>query len=438
MKKPLVAIIGRPNVGKSTLFNRLVSKRVAIVDDKPGVTRDRLYADAEWLQYKFLLVDTGGLVPDSDDWMEQNINIQVEVAVTEADIILFVVDARAGLATLDEEISVQLQKVEKPIILVINKADSDSLELSGNDFYQLGMGDPFAISAMEGRNIGDLLDKITGHFKTLSNRDLFPDAIKIALVGKPNVGKSSLLNALMGEERVIVDAKAGTTRDSIDTHFTYYKQNFIITDTAGMRNKSRIDEDVEFFSSVRSLRSIKRCDVAVVLTDAKEGLTRQDLRVMEVVIEAGKGVMLCINKWDLVKDKNYETHKNHLKEIKDKLGKYYYIPIEFISVKERQRIINPIKQAIEIYKRRSTTIITSRINKVLEKMCSKRSFFTSQGKEIKINYTTQVSNDPPTFVLFTNQPKGIKEVQKKFIIRNIREAFDFTGTPIRLLLREKH
>jgi GTP-binding protein len=435
MKKPIVAIVGRPNVGKSTLFNRLISRRLAIVDDRPGVTRDRLYADTEWQHRRFILIDTGGLVPETKDSMERVIKQQVQIAVEEADAIIFMVDCQIGLVAEDQSVARALKKAGKPMVLVVNKADNDKWEMSVAEFYRLGLGDPFPVSAMEGRNTGDLLDAVVKLLPPTPQTEETDDlAIKLAIVGKPNVGKSSLVNALLGKERMIVDSVSGTTRDAIDTHFRYQNREYIITDTAGIRRRSKINDSIEYYSVIRAMGTIARCDVALVLIDAREGLTTQDLRIMEQVEEAEKGCILLVNKWDLLA-KDHKTYDAYQKALRQKLGRWYYIPVEFISVLERLRVIEPLDLAAQIKDAREKTIKTTQLNDFLECLAREKTLYTKQGKQIKFYYATQAGTSPPTFIIFTNSGGEITTVQHRFVEKHFRERFEFPGTPIRLWFR---
>lgn len=437
MHLPVVAIVGRPNVGKSTLFNRLLQRRLAIVDDQPGVTRDRLNMEAEWLGRRFMLIDTGGLVPEAEDRMERIIKVQVEIALEEADLIVFVAEAHTGPTPQDREIADILQRVEKPVILVINKVDNDTLEADANEFYELGMGVPCPVSALGGRNTGDLLDLVVAGLPAKNPSKDDADILKIAIVGKPNVGKSSLLNALTGENRVIVDNAPGTTRDSIDTEIRYKGERIIITDTAGIRRKRKMDSGVEYYSSLRALKSISRCDVALILINAREMVCRQDQLIINAIIEAGKGIILLVNQWDLI-EKDNETHKEFTADIRDKLGRLHYIPIEYISATKGLRIHRPLEIAKAIKAKRQMQYKTAALNKLLEEICALRNLFTVHGKAIKVNYMTQVGNEPPCFLLFTNYPRDMRESDKRFFERNIRRKFDFEGTPIILVWRQKN
>jgi GTPase len=437
MKRPIVAIVGRPNVGKSTLFNRFVSRRQAIVHNQPGVTRDRLYADVEWQHRHFVVIDTGGLVPDTKDSMEKIIKNQVQIAYEEADVILFLVDVRSGLDFEDKAVAQVLLKANKKVILVANKADNENLELAAAEFYALGLGEPLTVSAMESRNVGDLLDKIVALFPEAPQiLEEDTDDLKLAIVGKPNVGKSSLVNALIGKERVLVDSKPGTTRDAIDTKFQYKGHTIIITDTAGMRRKRKINDSIEYYSTIRAISSIDRCDVAFVLLDATEGLTRQDQQILGEVTAAEKGCVILVNKWDLI-TKTDKTYEAYLKALRSKLGAWAFLPIEFISVLERQRIIEPLDLALTIKANRDKKIKTSELNEFVQSISRERSFFTETGKAIKFYYCTQAAIKPPTFILFTNCPQDISETQRRFIEKRMRVKFDFMGTPIRLWWRNK-
>ena len=431
----LVALVGRPNVGKSTLFNRIIGQRSAIVHDMPGVTRDRNYAEAEWAGKHFSLVDTGGYVPESEDIIETAIREQAQIAIEEADVVLFLVDAEDGMLPMDAEVGRILRKAQKKVVLVVNKIDGEKRESATAEFYKLGLGEPYSISALGGRKIGDLLDVVTEDFATSSDDKVDP-RLKIAVIGKPNVGKSSFVNALLKEERHIVTDIPGTTRDPIDATLKYYGEEILLIDTAGLRKKSRIKESVEFYSALRTLKSIERCDVAVILIDATEGLDHQDLRIIENTIERNRAAIIAVNKWDLV-EKDANTAKAFEKALEEKLRIYDFIPIIFISALEKQRIYKVIELAQKVNEEQNKRISTSELNDVLGadiKVFPPRS---RSGKEIKIKYITQVKSKPPVFAFFCNEPKLVDDNYRRFLENKIRGHFTFSGVPVLLSFKQK-
>jgi GTP-binding protein len=432
----VVAIIGRPNVGKSTLFNRIVGERTAIVDDEPGVTRDRHYGLADWAGKVFTLIDTGGFVPASDDVFEKAIREQAEIAIDEASAIVFVVDATAGITPLDAELAAILRTSRKRIVLVVNKVDNDKRELDAAQFFALGLGEPVTLSALGGRKIGDFLDVVTAGFGDADAEDAADSRLKIAVVGKPNVGKSSLVNALLGQPRSIVTEVPGTTRDAIDSVLRYKGEDIVVIDTAGLRRKSRVTENIEFYSTLRSLKSIDRCDVAVLVVDVHGGMDRQDLRIAEWIAERGRGMLLAANKWDLV-EKDDKTALILEKRIHAMLRIYDYAPVVFISALERQRIHKVIDLARQVHAEQTKRIATNKLNTTLLPAIAMTPPASVRGKEIKINYITQVKTRPPVFAIFSNEPKLIEDRYKRFLERKLREAFGFVGVPISLIFRTK-
>ncbi len=436
MVEHLVAIVGRPNVGKSTLFNRIVGERSAIVHDLPGVTRDRHYARAEWAGKQFSLVDTGGFVPASEDVMETAIREQAQIAIEEADIILFLVDAKDGLLASDREIAAILRKSSKPVILVVNKVDGEKGEAGLGDFYSLGLGDPYPASALGGRRIGDLLDLITEKISPGKGGEEEDPRLKIAIIGKPNVGKSSLVNALLGKARHIVTSIPGTTRDPIDAVLKYQGDELILVDTAGLKRRSKIKESIEFYSTVRTLKSIERCDVALVLLDAEQGLEHQDLRIIETAVERKRGVVIAVNKWDLI-EKDALTAKAYEKALKERLRQYDFLPVIFISALTRQRIFKVIDLVRTVDAEQRKRIPTSDLNELLGTEIRQRPPHSKSGKEIKVNYVTQVKIKPPVFTFFCNNPSLIDEGYRRFLENRIRDHYAFIGVPLVLAFKRK-
>lgn len=432
----IVAIVGRPNVGKSTFFNRLVGTRKAIMDDVAGVTRDRHYGHSEWIGKYFSVIDTGGYVRGSDDIFEEAIRQQVELAMEEADVILFLVDAFEGIHPLDEEFAAVLRKSKKPIYLVANKADDVNRSHMANEFYSLGMGEVYPISSQNGSGTGDLLDEVVKHFTSDGLED--PDAgiPKIAIMGRPNVGKSSFLNILTGQERSIVTDIAGTTRDSINARYKAFGNDFIITDTAGIRRKTKVKEDIEFYSVMRSIRALEDSDVAIIMIDAEQGLEAQDMQILGLAEKNRKGMVILVNKWDLVEKDSNTARKREL-EIREKLGDLSYVPILFISVLEKQRILKAIEKAIEVYHNRVQKISTSELNDVMLKAIEAYPPPSIKGKYVKIKYVTQLPTHTPVFAFFCNLPQYIKGPYERYLENKLRASFNFEGIPVSLVFREK-
>ena len=435
----LVAIVGRPNVGKSTLFNRLTQSRKAIVTDISGTTRDRLYGKVTWNGLEFSLVDTGGWVVNSDDVLEDEINKQVRVAIEEADIILFVGDVMSGLTDLDTTAAQMLRRSGKPVIVVANKADNHQIGYQSAEFYALGLGDPFAVSSINGLGTGDLLD----HLVSKLNRDkgveeLDKDTPKFAVVGRPNAGKSSLVNSLLGEDRNIVTDVAGTTRDSIHTHYTQFGKNFYLIDTAGIRKKGKVDEDLEYYSVIRSIRVIEEADVCILMIDATRGIESQDLNIFSLIQKNSKGLVVFVNKWDTVEDKSKEALKYFEDVIRYRLAPFRDFPILFGSATTKQRILKLMDVAKEVYLNRKNRISTSVLNEEMLPIIAATPPPSNKGKYIKVKYITQLRDTQvPSFVFFCNLPQYIKEPYKRFVENKMREKWNFTGTPINVFFREK-
>jgi GTPase len=436
MSLPLVAIVGRPNVGKSTLFNRLVGERRAITESVSGVTRDRIYGRADWAGKEFLIVDTGGIVPHSDDVFEKAIRKQAEIAIEEADVILFVVDVSTGVHPLDEEIAQILRRSGKEVLLIANKVDNSERETYRTEFYSLGVGEPHASSAMSGRSVGDFLDVLISHFPEQIPEDEANRPMKLAIVGKPNVGKSSYVNSLIGEERSVVTPIAGTTRDSIHTDYTYYGTPIQLIDTAGLRKKKYVNDALELYSTVRTMKAIDECDVALVVVDAKEGVNKQDAKVLNDVIDARKGAVLVVNKWDLI-EKDTNTAVKFEKEVKEMLVTLDYVPLVFISALTHQRHTKPIELALQIFADRKKRIDTSDLNEFLLPEISKIPPPNVGGRDLRINYITQVRTEPPVFAFFSNHPDLIPDSYKRYLERKLRERYELKGVPISFIFRRK-
>ncbi len=431
-----IAIVGRPNVGKSTLFNRLIGGRRAIVDDKPGVTRDRNYGSFEWRGKDYTVIDTGGFVPDSQNVFEKAIREQAQYAVDEADAIVLVVDGSAGPHPIDNEIAKILRKKAKKVLLVVNKVDDAKHERNIGQFYELGFEKVMGVSAQLGRSVGDFLDEIS---KIVNDAKVAEDASptkKIAIVGKPNVGKSSLVNLLLGENRSIVTDVPGTTRDSVDTQLKFQGMDITLIDTAGLRKKSKIKESVEFFSALRTFQAVERCDAAIILFDASIGVEKQDLQIVEYTIEQGKPAIIGVNKWDLV-DKKEVTVEEYGRGIKDRLRVYDFVPVIFVSVLRKQRVQKLLSSALTILEGTKVKIKTSELNDYLLPLIDQTPPFSKSGKEIKIKYITQVESKLPTFAMFTNLPEEVSITYKRFLENKLREKFRFEGVPIRLVFKQK-
>lgn len=436
-EKPIVAIVGRPNVGKSTLVNRLLGARHSIVDDQAGVTRDRIYFDVEWMEKEFTVIDTGGIIPGDEDEIMLNIFTQAKVACEEADKIIFLVDGKEGINPIDYDIANVLRKSGKEIFLAVNKLDAPDKFINITDFYALAVGEPIAISALHGSGgVGDLLELVTKDFEA-GKQEEKSENIRIAIVGKPNVGKSSIVNALLNKERVIVSNVSGTTRDAIDSKVKYEGEEFILVDTAGIRKKSKVDWGVEKFAVDRSIRAIRNCDIAVLVVDATEGISDQDKKIAGTIIDAGKGMILAINKWDLIEDKQSSTINKFEKEIEREMPFLSYVPKVFISAKTKQRLVNIYKLSKEVYEQSTKRVSTSILNKVIMDAISMNPPVSIRGKRLKVFYTTQVKTQPPTFVLFINNEDLLKDNFSKYLENKLRESFGFKGTPIKISSKEK-
>ena len=437
MAKPIVAIVGRPNVGKSTLFNKLCGRRLAIVDDRPGVTRDRIYADCDWLGNRFLLVDTGGIEPFSDDVILSQMRFQAQVAIDTADAIIFVADVRSGVVATDEEVAAMLQKSGKPVILCVNKCDTvGEPPADFYEFYNLGLGDPVAVSSVHGHGTGDLLDEVVKHLDLTETEEADDDAIKVAVIGKPNVGKSSLVNALCGENRMLVSDLAGTTRDAADTPVENGHGKFIFIDTAGLRKKSKVDDQIEKFSVMRAVAAVERANVCVIMIDATEGFTEQDSKVAGIAHEAGKACIIAVNKWDAC-EKDGRTMDGYRKSLMNDFSFMSYAPIIFISAKTGQRLDRLLELIKYVDDQNAVRIPTGRLNQVLADAQARVQPPTDKGKRLKIYYMTQASTRPPTFVAFVNKKDLFHYSYQRYLDNQIREVFGLEGTPTRLVIRER-
>ncbi|MBQ2473591.1 MAG: ribosome biogenesis GTPase Der [Lachnospira sp.] len=437
MSKPIVAVVGRPNVGKSTLFNCLCGQQISIVKDTPGVTRDRIYAEVTWLDKSFTLIDTGGIEPDSKDIILSQMREQAQIAIDTADVIVFMTDVKQGLVDSDAKVADMLRRSHKPVVLCVNKVDNfDKLMPDVYEFYNLGIGDPMPISAISKLGLGDLLDEVIKHFPEEADTEEDDDRPKIAVIGKPNVGKSSLINKLMGKNRVIVSNIAGTTRDAIDTVIKYNKKDYVFIDTAGLRRKSKIKEDLERFSIIRTVAAVERCDVAILVIDATEGVTEQDAKIAGIAHERGKGVIIAVNKWDAI-EKNDKTIYEFTNKIKDTLSFMPYAEIMFISALTGQRLAKIYELVDEIIDHQTMRIPTGVLNEILTEAVAMKQPPSDKGKRLKIYYMTQVSVKPPTFVMFVNDKELTHFSYTRYIENKIRESFGFRGTPVRFINRER-
>lgn len=437
MAKPVVAIVGRPNVGKSTLFNRIAGGRTAIVEDHPGVTRDRLYKDTSWLNREFTLIDTGGIeFKQVEDVISKQMRFQAELAIRDADVIIFVVDGRDGLTGTDEEVGAILRRTEKPVILAVNKIEDFKDPAVGYDFYALGLGEPVLVSAAHGFNIGDLLDEVLAHLPETDEDEYPEDTVKIAVIGRPNVGKSSLVNALLREERVIVSDIPGTTRDAIDSLFTREGRSYVLIDTAGMRRKGKIDEPTERYSVIRSLRAVDRSDVVLMLIDAVEGLTEQDKKIAGYAHEAGRACVLVVNKWDLL-EKDDKTMQKFNLTLREGLGFMQYAPIIYVSAVTKQRVHKVIDLVNYVAEQHAMRVSTSALNDLVREMVMLNPPPTDKGRRLKILYVTEVGVKPPTFVIFVNDPELMHFSYLRYIENRLRSTFGFEGTPLKMVVRSR-
>jgi len=437
MSKPIVAIVGRPNVGKSTLFNALAGERIAIVQDFPGVTRDRIYADVTWLDKQFTMIDTGGIEPESNDVLLSYMRQQAEIAIQTADVIVFLVDVRQGLVDDDFKVADMLRRSTKPIVLVVNKVDNfDKMMPDVYEFYNLGIGDPHPVSASSKLGLGDMLDEVIGHFNPADLKEEEDERPRIAIVGKPNVGKSSIINKLIGEERVIVSSIAGTTRDAIDTTVKYHGKEFIFIDTAGLRRKSKIKEEIERFSIVRTVSAVERADIVVLVIDAMEGVTEQDAKIAGIAHERGKGIIIAVNKWDAI-EKDDKTIYKHTKEIKDVLSYMPYAEMIFISALTGQRLNKLFDLIEQVIQNQNLRIATGVLNEIMAEAVALQQPPSDKGKRLKLYYITQVSIKPPTFVIFVNDKELMHFSYTRYIENKIREAFGFSGTSLKFFIRER-
>ena len=434
----LVAIVGRPNVGKSTLFNRLTKTRQAIVNEQAGTTRDRQYGKSEWLGREFSVVDTGGWVVNSDDVFEEEIRKQVMLAVEEADVILFVVDVMNGVTDLDMEVAGILRRTQKPVLMVANKTDNNDLQYNSAEFYSLGLGDPYCISALSGFGTGDLMDLLVSKFKKDTVEEIDLEIPRFAVVGRPNAGKSSIVNAFIGEERNIVTDIAGTTRDSIYTRYEKFGFDFYLVDTAGIRKKNKVTEDLEYYSVIRSIRSIEGADVCILMIDATRGIESQDLNIFSLIQRNQKGLVVVVNKWDLVENKDVKVMKTFEEAIRSRFAPFTDFPIVFASALTKQRIFKVLEEAKEVYKARTTRVPTARLNEEMLPLIEAYPPPSTKGKYIKIKYCTQLPNTQvPSFVFFANLPQYVKEPYKRFLENKMRDKWHFSGTPINIYIRQK-
>lgn len=437
MPKPIVAVVGRPNVGKSTLFNRIIRERVAIVEDEPGITRDRLYYDADWNGVEFTLIDTGGLEFDDADQFTAHVRRQAEIAMEEADVILFVVDARAGVHPTDRDVAALLRKNDKPVLLVANKVEQfDAVKIPYYDFYELGLGEPIPVSASEGMNTGDMLDQLVDLLPPVEEEEYAPDTIKIAVIGRPNVGKSTLVNSILGEERVIVSNVPGTTRDAIDTPIERDGKNYVLIDTAGMRRRKRIDVAAERYSVIRALRAVERSDVVLMVIDAVDGVTDQDKRIVGYAEEKGRAIVLVINKWDLI-EKDDKTILRFNEHVRESLGFIRYSPTVYISALTKKRVPRVLELVDYVAEQHNLRIATSNVNQLVREAMQQNPPPTDKGKKLKIFYAMQSGVAPPTFIFFVNNSELMHFSYRRYLENFFRSSYGFEGTPIRFIMRKR-
>ena len=437
MSKPIVAIVGRPNVGKSTLFNVLAGEKISIVQDTPGVTRDRIYADINWLDYNFTLIDTGGIEPESDNIILKSMREQAEIAIETADVILFMTDVRQGMVDDDAKVADMLRRSKKPIVLVVNKVDSfEKFMPDVYEFYNLGLGDPHPISGSSRLGIGDMLDEVVSHFNESAKDDTEDERPRIAIIGKPNVGKSSIINKLLGEDRVIVSDIAGTTRDAVDTEIVRNGREYVFIDTAGLRRKSKIKEDIERYSIIRTVSAVERCNVAVLVIDATEGITDQDAKIAGIAHDRGKGMIIAVNKWDAI-EKNDKTIYKFTEEIRNKLSYMPYAELLFISAQTGQRLPKLFETIDAVIENHSLRIATGVLNEIMSEAVAMQQPPSDKGKRLKLYYITQVSVKPPTFVIFVNDKNLTHFSYTRYIENNLRNTFGFRGTSLRFIYRER-
>ncbi|MCR5468078.1 MAG: ribosome biogenesis GTPase Der [Lachnospiraceae bacterium] len=437
MSKPIVAIVGRPNVGKSTLFNTLAGERISIVKDTPGVTRDRIYADASWLNYNFTLIDTGGIEPESKDIILSQMREQAQIAIDTADVIIFLVDVKQGLVDADDKVALMLRKSGKPVVLVVNKVDSFEKQMADTyEFYNLGIGEPVPISASSMLGIGDMLDEVVKYFPDSNEEDAEDDRPRIAIIGKPNVGKSSLINKLAGENRAIVSDIAGTTRDAIDSVVKYHSKEYVFIDTAGLRRKNKVKEELERYSIIRAVTAVEKADVVLIMIDATEGVTEQDAKIAGIAHDRGKGIIILVNKWDAI-EKNDKTINEHTQKIRETLSFMPYAEILFISVKSGQRIGKIYEMIDMVIENNSMRVGTGVLNEILAEAVAMQQPPSDKGKRLKIYYITEVAVKPPTFVLFVNDKELMHFSYTRYIENRIRETFGFRGTSLKFIIRER-
>lgn len=438
MSKPIVAIVGRPNVGKSTLFNALAGEKISIVKDTPGVTRDRIYADIDWLNYNFTMIDTGGIEPDSNDIILSQMREQAQIAIDTADVIIFMTDVKQGLIDADAKVADMLRRSRKPVILVVNKVDNFNRMMADvYEFYNLGIGDPVPISASQKSGLGDMLDKVVEHFQSLNLEEEEDERPKVAIVGKPNVGKSSIINKLTGQSRVIVSNIAGTTRDAIDTDVKYNGKEYVFIDTAGIRRKSKVKEEIERYSVIRTVTAVERADVVVIVIDATEGVTEQDAKIAGIAHENGKGIIIAVNKWDAI-EKNDKTVYEYKNKVRQVLSFMQYAEIMFISAKTGQRLPKLFEMIDMVIENHSLRIETGVVNEIMAEAVAMQQPPSDKGKRLRLYYITQVSVKPPTFVIFVNDKELMHFSYTRYIENRIREAFGFRGTPLRFIIRERN